>query len=251
MQGMGRNRLGSLVFGIAAAVLIGSAGVAAAAEATAITELNSAYVFRGVTLNDGWVVQPSIDVSKTGFSVNVWGNLDIDDYDGTFNKGEFSEVDLLLQYEFGLGPMTYTAGIVQYLYPHQEDENGRPLDGTREVFASAEMEILAGLALGLSFYYDVDEIHDFYSNLYATYETDVAKIVTLEFGASAGYVGKDESVGGERGFDDYNFSLAAKREVIENLELAAKIAYTGSIDRDVLPDQDVHTYGGVSASYAF
>lgn len=57
------------------------AGAAGAAEVAAGGDLYSAYVWRGITLNDGLVAQPSMDVSVGGFNFNVWGNFDIDDYD--------------------------------------------------------------------------------------------------------------------------------------------------------------------------
>ena len=71
-----------------AALLVLAVGLAStpawAAEATAGLDLNSAYVWRGQTFNDGFVAQPSIDVAtEIGIGVNVWGNLDIDDYNET------------------------------------------------------------------------------------------------------------------------------------------------------------------------
>ena len=46
-------------------------------------DVNSAYVWRGVTRNDGPAVQPWVDLEVAeGFRVHVWGNLDLDDYDG-------------------------------------------------------------------------------------------------------------------------------------------------------------------------
>ena len=62
------------------------AGVAMA-EVAVTLDLASAYVFRGVTLNDGAVIQPGIEAS--GFeipeeygalAVGAWGNYDLDDY---------------------------------------------------------------------------------------------------------------------------------------------------------------------------
>jgi len=43
----------------------------AAADVTAAIDFNSAYVFRGKTLNDGWVVQPSVDITKGGFDLRA------------------------------------------------------------------------------------------------------------------------------------------------------------------------------------
>jgi len=54
------------IISLAAAVilLVGMAvAPAAAAEATAAVDFASAYVWRGLTFNDGFVIQPSIDVA--------------------------------------------------------------------------------------------------------------------------------------------------------------------------------------------
>ena len=86
---------------IAVAVAAGAAlaGPALAADATVGLDLNSAYVWRGITFNDGAVLQPSVDVAHpSGAGVNVWGNMDLDDYSGAVESGEFSEVDLTLYY---------------------------------------------------------------------------------------------------------------------------------------------------------
>ena len=75
-----------------------NAGSVFAADVTTAIDVNSAYVWRGITFNDGMVVQPSVDVAAGNFGLNVWGNLDADDYDDSLDSGEFSEIDLTLTY---------------------------------------------------------------------------------------------------------------------------------------------------------
>ena len=107
------KRFTSLV-ALATLVPLGAAGQAAAATATATLATNSAYVWRGLTFNDGLVLQPSLDVSTGGFAVNVWGNLDIDDYNGAVDDGEFSEVDLTASYTWKLGPVDASLGAIEH-----------------------------------------------------------------------------------------------------------------------------------------
>ena len=64
---------------------------ALAAEANISVDVPSGYVWRGMTFNEGAVIQPSVDACTAfGFGVNVWGNFDLDDYDGAYEKCEFS-----------------------------------------------------------------------------------------------------------------------------------------------------------------
>ena len=88
-----------------------------AADVTGGVDFASAYVWRGITFNDGMVAQPYLDVASAGFGINIWGNMDIDDYDNTLDSGEFSELDLTLSYGFSLDPVDVRLGYIEYLFP--------------------------------------------------------------------------------------------------------------------------------------
>ena len=74
------------------------AGVAVA-EVSTTFDFASAYVYRGVTYNDGFVFQPGIEATGLGLpeeygavTVGAWANMDLDDYDDTLPTSEFSEI---------------------------------------------------------------------------------------------------------------------------------------------------------------
>ena len=71
----------------------------------------------------------------------------------------------------------------------------------------------------------------------------------VEFGASAGYIG-DDYAGGEGGLMDGNITAGLSYSVNDAIGLSAMIGYTTNLDDEVLPDQDVDTYGGISVSCA-
>lgn len=214
------------------------------ADATLNLDVNSAYVFRGVTFNDGLVLQPSLDVVKGGLDVNIWGNMDIDDYDGAVKSGEFSEVDLAVSYSHTIDKLTLTGGVVQYLFP-----NGG--ESTQEVFASGSVALVDGLSVGLAVNYDYDLIKDYYANLSLAYSYAVNKKTGITAGIAAGYAGKDMAPGGKAGFNDYKASLKVTYAVTDMIGVAANINYTDAIDSDVLPVVDVNTFGGVSVNCKF
>ncbi len=219
-----------------------------AADATVAVDVNSAYIWRGITFNDGIVLQPSIDVSKGGFGINVWGNVDLDDYDDRLDSDEFSEVDLTLSYGFDIEPVEVSIGYIEYLFPAGGD-------GTREFFATLGMDLFEGLSAGIKLYYDFDEVDDIYINFGLGYSVPVSETFSLDFGASAGYMGDDASMGGESGFNEYVLSVGGSYSATEALSISASINYTDAIDEDVLPDgifsQDVNFYGGISIAYNF
>ena len=199
---------------LATLVPLGSVNQAAAATATAALDTNSAYVWRGLTFNDGLVLQPSLDVSTGGFAVNVWGNLDIDDYNGAVDDGEFSEVDLTASYTWKLGPVDASLGAIEYLFPGGAE-------ATTELFAGLAYALVPGLTASGKFFYDVDQVDDYYLSLGLAYA--------------------------------YTLTAGIKYLVTDALAVGAAINYSESLDDDVLPDEAVDTtvYGGVSLAYTF
>lgn len=229
-----------------------------AAEATATLDFNSAYVWRGITFNDGPVAQPSLDVSAGGFGINVWGNFDLDDYSDTLEKNEFSEVDLTLSYTFNVQSLEIGFGIIEYLFPAGGD-------GTRELFASIGMPIIGGLSAGWSFYYDVDEVESYYTEVSLAYAMALAEGLDLEVGGKAGYAGKDfaqaySGAATDGGFYDYGLYMGLSYAFSDALSLGASVHYTNTLDKDVLPSADIDNgiYGhdtewiaGLTISYSF
>jgi len=224
-----------------------STGSAFAADVTTAIDVNSAYVWRGQTFNDGVVIQPSLDVAQGGFGLNVWGNLDVGDYDNTLDNGEFSEIDLTMTYAVEAGPVGLTGGIIQYLFP-TTDMGGA--EGTREIFFDAVMEPLDSFTVGVTGYYDCDAVNSGYGNLYVGYGIAMDCGLGIDLGASAGYVGGRMSADGDAGFNEYNLTLGLGYDINDMISVSASMAYTDAIDDDVL-DTDTNFYGGAGVAIAF
>jgi len=229
---------------LVSAIVLAGAMPAAAADATAGADFASAYVWRGITFNDGMVAQPYVDVAAGGFAINVWGNYDIADYNGTLEENEFSEIDLTLSYALPVETVDITIGHIEYLFP-----NGG--QGTSEVFVNACKSPLKNFSMGIDVYYDYGEVDDYY--LAATLAYILALDSSLEIGvsASAGYAGDDFSPGPDSGLHEYTLAVNASCPLGRNLALSAVFAFTDSLDEDVLPDQEVDFYGGFGFSWYF
>jgi uncharacterized protein (TIGR02001 family) len=244
---------------LAAMAAVLASGSAWGADVTTALEINSAYVWRGITFNDGIVAQPSLDVSHKGFGINVWGNYDFDDYEDTLDEQSFSEVDLTASYSFKIKEADVSVGLVDYLFPSSGAED------TLELFLGFGMEIVDGLSAGLNFYYDVDEVDSFYADLNLAWSMALNDALTLELGGKVGFAGDDfaeyySSEATDGGFYDVGLSAGLTYALSDALSLGAKINYTESLDDDVLPDasvedgvygHDTEFYGGVGISYAF
>jgi len=256
------KRNNALILMVLAGMLVAS-GTAFAADATTAVDINSAYVWRGMTFNDGLVVQPSVNVVSGGFGLNVWGNLDVDDYDDTLKSGEFSEVDLTLSYTHQAGPVAITAGYIEYMFPtiktttikESEEVTREAFEGgalgTREVYLDAIVKPVDGVSVGLASYYDFDEVEDYYLNPYLGYGMELMPKLSMSLRAGAGYAGKDFAGSKDPGFFDYTLSMGLTYAVMDNVSLSGRLAYTDSIDKDVLVAQDTNFYGGAGVAVTF
>lgn len=243
------KRFTSLV-ALATLVPLGAAGQAAAATATATLAANSAYVWRGLTFNDGLVLQPSMDVRQGGFAFNVWGNLDLDDYNGAVDDGEFSEVDLTASYTKTLGPVDASLGVIEYLFPGGAAS-------TTELFAGLSWGFAPGLSAATQFFYDVDQVEDYYLSLGLGYEYSLSETTTLALGGSVGLAGEDFAAfyagGTDGGFFNYTLTAGINYALTEAWTVGASLSLSDRLDDDALPNEVVDTtvYGGVSLACTF
>lgn len=222
-------------------MLAAGAGRSGGAETSVSVDLASAYVFRGTTFNDGLVVQPGLETAVGGFAVGVWGNLDMENYDGAVAKREFSEIDLYGSYSLPVEAVDLSIGYTEYTYP------GAKSEADRELSLSAELDVL--LAPSLSAYYGVDGGIEktLYIEIGAGHEFEMESGVGIELGAAMGYLNPDK---GASGFSHFTAMLGASYSV-----LSASVTYVGRIDDDVLPDgrgaYDVDIYGTLGIAHDF
>ncbi len=261
------------IFSMAALVALATGGAAtlasAAATVTTGMDINSAYIWRGITANNGLVLQPSIDVVNNGFGVNVWANYDASDYRGLVEQGRFSEVDLTASYTFKLGSFDASLGVIEYTFPATMPSNktaypnGKNIQSTGEVFAGLSKDLGAGFTLGAKVYYDFDNVNDFFIAPTLGYSYSLNDKTTLGLSGTLGYAGKRfaEYYGGnpvgvaEAGFFSYTLTASAKYMVTEAFGIAANINYTDSMNNKVLAQTetfaDTKVFGGISLTYAF
>jgi len=216
-----------------AAVALMMTSAAMAADVDVTVDVASAYVFRGDTLNDGPVVQPGIEVALPyGLTIGVWGNFDLDDYDGALEKNQFSEIDVYVDYALPLNidRLDVSVGYTEFTYPGAEG------DADRE-FGLGFGYDFDYFDVGLGLYYGVGGAidKDFYAEFNVGTAYDLPEGVVLDLGAGIGYLNPDE---GESGFSGYTLSAGLSYGI-----LGASVTYYGQVDDDVLVDvEDGGTY---------
>jgi uncharacterized protein (TIGR02001 family) len=231
----------------AAAILAAGSTMAIELDAELTLDFASAYVFRGVTFNDGFVIQPGMSVSGDfglPFSVGTWANFDVDDYDGALEENQFSEIDLFGSVSLPMPEgLAFDLGYCEYTYPSGGG------DADREVSATLGLDIVLAPSVMVAYGVDGGIDKTLYVEAGIGQDIDLADGVGLSLGAAVGYVDPD---GGESGFSHYNVSASLSFSGI-----SAGVTYVGQIDDDVLADvedggaYDVDVFGTIGVSYDF
>ena len=167
-----------------------AAPAAPAVTGSAAMSVLSHYVFRGYELSAKSVVfQPSLTINYSGFSANLWSNIDSKEHatrDITFvspgrGHNNYNETDLTLSYTYNIDKLALTGGYIYY------DTQYAPETG--EVFISGTYDMIAHPTLAI--YRDVYHYPGTYFNLSFSQSIPVYKMangdVTVDLGASFGY----------------------------------------------------------------
>lgn len=233
---------------IAAGMISGS--VLAGASFT--TDFASAYVFRGSTFNDGFVMQPGVEVDGLGLpeeygsvAVGAWGNFDIGDYDGALDSSQFSEIDFYAGYslpEFveGLG---ISFGFCEYTYMDPQGGGGVPADKEAS-FGLGYTVAKIDLGANLNYMVGGDYVEQIYMDLAASYTYEFTEELEASVGALVGFIKQGKNVGdfaaggADDGLNDLVLDASVSYALSEVWSLGASVAYIGQLDDQVLVDVD-------------
>jgi len=232
---------------IVAGLVVTMVGSASAASVTA--DLASAYVFRGITVNDEAVFQPGVEAGLAipeeygSVAVGVWANYDIGDYDDTLESSEFSEVDLYASYTLPqmVEGLDLFIGWTEYAYP---------LGGVSDKEANVGAGLnVAGVAIGATAYLYVggELTGTAYFEVTAGYDIEVSEEMDLSLGASAAAVEFDGVPGAENGLHDGSLSAALSYTINENWSAGISGTYIAQLDDEVLVD--VEDGGGYDVEF--
>lgn len=226
---------------IATTIAAGLVASSAMAGASVTADFASAYVFRGTTFNDGFVIQPGVEADGLGLpeeygalAVGAWGNIDVaDPYDGGQQTSQFSEIDWYGSYSLPtlVSNLDLFIGYCEYTYPL----NGGSAD--KEVNVGAGYEI-AGVALGATVYRLIGGAYvgDTWYEFSAGYGFDLSEELALGLAADARFV---DSVTGGSGFNDYTLGADLSYALNDVWGIGASITYIGQGDDEVLADIDM------------
>jgi hypothetical protein len=165
---------------------------------------NSRYVWRGLALSEGPVLQPSAWVSLAGFTLTPWANF-------AFREGDasagFNELDFTLDYSRDVSNLTVNPSFSVYLYPNQT-----------EAPPTGELALALSYPVGpISLFTDhsVDLIATpgaYFGDAGLSFERDLAQNLTVEASAYAGW--------GSARFNEANFGVSRAALNVAGADLA-------------------------------
>ena len=246
-------------------LLFGSVHVWADEEspsASADVAILSKYVWRGQELSrDSIVIQPSMTISYKGFSGNLWGNLDTDQYKSD-EDNNWNETDFTLSYGKEFGMLSAELGYIYYSLDACED--------TQEFYVSLGLDTI--LSPSFTVYKDIDSYHHYYFILGISHAFEVTEKVSLELSGSVSYLlSKDDDdypeiddgvpTGDEfQNFHDGVISASLPIVITKYMTITPSLSYTFPLSSDASDemewrsfkgDDDNFIYGGIIVSMAF
>ncbi len=213
-------------------------------------DVMSSYVWFGTIISADPVIQPEAWFSYNGWTIDVWNNVDLTDYE--IAPWRVTETDWTVEYGFDLKGVEMAVGYIYYTFPNLR------IDDTQEVYASACFDVL--LSPSVEVYYDFDEIGGVRATGsigYAVPMGDGEDAPSVEFGAALDY-GDSSYISGC--FDDVGaclvdmtFSCQVPLAVSEHVSITPMIAYMQVLDKDLraCTDKSESLYGGVSVTAEF
>ena len=169
--------------------------------ASAGIDVNSAYIFRGGTVNDEVNINPTLEGSIGNFTVGTWGNFNTD-------SSQFDEVDYYVGYDLPLGddaPVSVSLGYTEYTYPTATDSStsvaadgtettttSGGLDADREVSISFGTDLPGSPSLGIFYGIEGPFLEDgLYLELGAGHSIPLNEENALDLGIAIGYEAGD------------------------------------------------------------
>lgn len=189
----------------------------------------SQYIWRGMVVTNGPVLQTSSTVSDRGYHLNVFTNLDL----GSVNqrRGKFSEVDYDAGYDRLLEKATLSAGLIHYTFPNTQAAS------TTELYAGAALA--APLHPSAKVYVDVGAI----DGTYATFDISHALALpkpgrgmtwsadfTAGLGAGSRGFGKGYYGVEHAGFADFHSGISLPVGIGRRVHVSPRAGYSSVVD---------------------
>ena len=215
-------------------------------------DVRSRYVFRGVALSEGLVVQPTLSLARRGYTFSIFGNLNASRRNGPLQgPRQLNEIDYILTKSFEKGKTSIEPGFVFYDYPTQIfDDTGeltlglsRPM-GKVKLFFNNNLDVLEYKGA-------------YFGELGVSHERTLGRRTTGEATLILGFANRKFNAANfgpnRNGLNVFGLETSLIYQINSKLYLRPHLHYTrilGSSLRGALDDPDV-LEGGVAVGFDF
>lgn len=215
------------------------------------TGYNSHYIWRGIALTDGPVMQSELSAEYKGLSFIAWNNMDLDSVNDL--QWQVNEIDLIVGYDWSVRDFGLSVGVVHYTFP------STAFAATTELYVGVSAPV--PLSPTVTFNFDVDEVDGEYITFDVSHSfglpTASEKITwSLDLGFGFGYGSADYNSGyfgvQRGGMVDYHPTVALPLS-IGKFTLTPAFGYSalgGQRLKNVV-DKNSTLFGGVTAGFTF
>jgi len=210
--------------------------------------LISKYIWRGVNLNDDFVIQPDLAVHYGQITGAVWASFDTTD-EANNADNQFTEMRYILQYGTVVNEFDVVGGFVFYDYPNTSKQE------TQELFAAVKFSKVM-FTPTVSLWYDFDEVEGMWGSLSACYIESTENVI-WRLDASIGMGSEDFNRHyfgvSDGGFTDITLGISSDFMVYDRIMVTPFVDWTLLIDGDIkdTAEDDSIFYGGVRISAGF
>lgn len=233
---------------LTAALVVPGLAKAADGEASASVGVYSNYVWRGLTLSDEMVAQPTVGLSYKGFGANLWSNYDID-------TEQLNETDFTLNYVGAAAKLGYDVGYIYYGFDGFDD--------TQEIYLGLSYDVL--LSPSATLYWDFDEGEGGFLVLAVGHSFPVSETIAIDLGADVtanldnAIMGTGEDGETFTGFYNADLTMATSIPFAGVWSVDALLAYSFPLGSDAeaaiagtsIDGEDSVFWGGLGVSLAF
>ena len=186
------------------------------------------YVWRGLVLTDGPVIQTSATAGYRGVHLNIFTNTDLDSANP--RRGKFSDLDYEIGYDREIETATLSGGVIRYTFPNT------PIESTTELYGGARFAV--PLHPSVKVFADVGAIDGAYVTFDVAHSFAMRKLRpgmpwSAEFSAGIGAASKGFNrgyFGVERaGLVDFHPAFALPIGLGSHARLTPRVGYSGAI----------------------
>jgi len=139
---------------------------------------NSKQVYRGVEINDNFVLQPKASISAFGLRAKIFNNIMLSP-DHDYKK--LDETDITLRYDFSKFGFNITPGVKYYHFYNENNDYYNNNKNTAEISLGISYTLLGIVGIYSTHYIDVvKDFGKYYGNLGAAFRFDMLPIIGIE-----------------------------------------------------------------------